>query len=161
MGIKKLPEEGSGGKEGMRWRELWRERKRCRKEAQAALAEVGRRRREGLVKELIKARSRNDAKREWILLKAIGGRGRGPNRRSMIVGTVDRPSREKWSEFLAKEGKDGGCSAREVKGEDPEGTTELGPQTGVRRITCGDLARTFKTMGSWKAVPRGRLQKEI
>ena len=97
----------------------------------------------------------------WRLLKAIGGRGRGPNRRSLVVGQVDRPSRENWAAYLAKKGFEGGCSAVAVENGDVQGTFELGEMEGVRDITAEEIVNTMKTMKSGKAVPRGRLPKEV
>ena len=82
-------------------------KKRLRKEAKGAIREVGRRRRDRLIEEVEVARKEKDSKREWELLRAIGGRGKGPRKRTTAVGGRDAPSGEDWVRYLAKAGREG------------------------------------------------------
>ena len=89
-----------------------------------------------MVQDMLKAQEQEDPRRMWKLLKAIGGRGRGPKRMSLVVGQVDKPSRENWAWHLSKRGWDGGCSAVEVEGGSVGGTErDLIHEMGLQKFT--------------------------
>ena len=56
----------------------------------------------------------------------------------------------------------GGCSAAVQPENVPlEGYYHLGPQSGIRAITGDELLNTLKTMKNGRAVPSGRIPKEV
>ena len=95
-----------------------REKNRTKKELKKKITSRWQRWRIGIEEEIRQARVNNDYKLEWNLLRRLGGRGKGPNKRSARVGEIYKPTREEWVEHMGKEGGKGGCRAREVGDED-------------------------------------------
>ena len=104
---------GQAGEE--EWVRAWWERKAKAKEANKALRMVGRRRRDRIAEEVEEARRQRDPRGEWRALNALGGRGKGPKKRSMAVGRMDMPTSTEWRDFLAQRGFEGGALPRSWK----------------------------------------------
>ena len=63
---------------------------------------IGKRKRRQIEGEVDEAMYHNDLRRERHALKALGGRGRGPKKRSSAVGMIDMPTRKEWQEPVSQ-----------------------------------------------------------
>ena len=90
--------------------ELCRASRACRRERRR----VDRERKDRLLEQLWEAWRVRDFSVVWRCARALSGNNIGPKKRFYNEVRGSNPTKQEWSEFLEKEGRDGGLKAREI-----------------------------------------------
>ena len=90
--------------------ELCRAPRACRRERRR----VDRERKDRLLEQLWEAWRVRDFSVVWRCARALSGNNIGPKKRFYNEVRGSNPTKQEWSEFLEKEGRDGGLKAREI-----------------------------------------------
>ena len=114
----------------------------------------------------------NDTRREWKLMRILGGTGRRERKKCSKDIKREDPSPDEWIAAMEKVGREGGCEARLVKklgrGEAYDRREVIScsaegdlPETGSRVCRPSELLAEFEGMKYMRCVPEGRARKEL
>ena len=121
--------------------------------------------------QISKAKSVNDTRQMWRLMRTLSGTGRRERKRNIKdVHTMD-PTLQEWEVAMRKPGADGGCCATSIARVPEDSIFDRkevitipshGMDKPINCICTGQtLLETLQNMKYMRAVPQGRARKEL